>query len=401
MILYKNPNNGYWRIPKQIQRKSGSSLTSDPTYIYRNNSGTWNISYGQNVGPSTGADALPAPHPFWFYSLNPNFNVNESNYFNDVSEYCFSTESSNPNSHGRYAAGIGSCTMYLRQGQSDGLSDCILKPKFELNVVANGSARYRTRVVVTNRTPSHTNARYFRLIIDAIRGGGGDSYVQLSEFSMLGLNSSEINGTYTNTSGSSPGSEGPSNLGDENTSTKWLNFNGVGSGVQIDFGSNVNVFGYRMATANDATYRDPVSWRVQSSTNGSTWTTIAQVTNYGTPTNRNVYFTADQFSLVPTILSGFWANTFEGGANLVPGQSKPSGLQTSWGPPINFTRTTNVTTGGQPQTTWDSATKVYTWDYSPPAGNTFLRPIIKIENKSFLGSEQTVVISEWTVSRTL
>jgi hypothetical protein len=400
MILYKNPSNGYWRIPQEIRRKSGSSITSDPTYIYWNNGGAWNIKYGQNAPPTTGSDALPQPHPFWFYSLNPTFNANEGNYFNDINEYCFSTESSNPSSHGRYAAGIGACTIYLRQGQSDGLSDCLIKPKFELNVIANGTARYRTKVTVSSRNPTHPSGRFFRLTINAIRGGGGDSYVQLSEFSMLGLNGAELNGTYTNVNGSSPGTEGPTNLGDENTSTKWLNFTGTGSIVQIDMGSTVNVFGYRLATANDANHRDPVSWTLESSNNGATWTTIASVSNFGTPTARFTYFTADQFSLVPTILSGFWFNTYSGGANLIPGQSKPSGLGTSWGPPANFSRTTNITTSGQPQTTWDATTKVYTWDVTLAAGNTFLRPIIKIENKSFLGTEQSITISDWLVSRT-
>ena len=398
MILYKTPSN-LLRIPSEIRRKSGSSLVAD-SYIYRNNSGSWNIAYGPNIGPTAGSDSLPIPHPFWQYSLNPYFNINESNYFNNTNEFSFSTETSNPNSHGRYAAGLSACTIYLRQGQSDGLSDCIIKPKFELNVVANGTARYRTSLIVNSRNPNHPSGRYFRLTINAIRGGGGDSYVQLSEFSMLGLNGAELNGTYTNVNGSSPSGEGPSNLGDENTSTKWLNFTGAGSIVQIDMGATRNVFGYRLATANDSDYRDPVSWTLQSSNDGATWTTIASVSNFITPRARLTYFTPDQFSLVPTILSGFWFNTYSGGANLIPGESKPLGLGTSWGPPVNFTRTTNLTTSHQPQTTWNTATRVYTWDVTLEAGNTFLRPIIKIENKSFLGSEQSITISNWLVRRT-
>lgn len=383
----------------RFKQNAGSSLRSDGL-VRRKVGSSYETAYAPNIGPTSGSDGSPSQHQFWRYSLNPYFDIAESNYFNNINEFSFSTENSNPGSHGRYAAGLGVCNIYMRSGNPDGLSDCLIKPKFELNVVANGSARYRSRVLVTNSNPFVINARYFRLIIDAIRGFAFDAYVQLSEFSMLGRNNIEINGTYSNIVGSSPGSEGPSNLGDENLNTKWLNFEGDGSIVQIDFGTNVNVAGYRMATANDSDNRDPISWRVQSSSNGSTWTTIAQVQNFATPTARQVYFTEDQFSLVPTLLTGFWANTFSGGANLPEGGAKPSGLQTSWGPPVNFSRTVSLNTSGQPRTTWNASTNEYIWDYVLPFGNTFIRPIIKLQNKSFLGTEQSMQISEWEVSRT-
>jgi hypothetical protein len=424
MILYKT-SDGKLRVPADIQRKSGSSLTAG-NYVYWNNSGVWNIAYGNNKSPTSGSHALPAPHPFWQYSLNPTFNITESNYFtghDGTAEYSFSTESSNPadsdptyspKGHGRYAAGIvagsGACTVYLRQGQGNGLSDCILKPKFELNAV--GGAKYRTKVTVSARnpaTPTGLTARFFRLVVDAIRGGGGDSYVQLSGFTMIGQNFANLSGgTYTNTNGSSPGAEGPANAGDlnadgtVNTGTKWLNFTGAGSILRIDFGAPVTVAGYRLYTANDSDYRDPISWKIQSSNDGSNWTTIASISNYGTTTNRNSEFTADQFSLLPTLLSGFWGNTFSGGANLVPGQSKPAGLQTSWGPAVNYTRTTNLSDTRVPAQTplvWDQSTKVYTWDWTIPSDNIVIRPIIKIENKSFLGTEQSFTFSDWWVYR--
>lgn len=419
MILYKRAD-GKFRIPADFLRKSGTNLVSSGETLQWNNNGTWTICYGNNVSPTSGTSANPVQHPFWRYSQNPSFNITESNYFtghDGEAEYSFSTESSNPaefgwapKGHGRYAAGpvgpgSGACTVYLRQGQSNGLSDCILKSKIELNIVSG--AKYRTKVTVSSRNPSNPTAltaRYFRLVVDAIRGGGSDSYVQLSGFTMTGQNFANLSGgTYTNTVGSSPANEGPANAGDLtsgniNTSTKWLNFTGVGSILRIDFGTAVTVAGYRLATANDADYRDPTSWRIQSSNDGSNWTTIASVSGYGPPA-RNTEYTADQFSLVPTLLSGFWSNTFSGGANLVPGEAKPANLATSWGPPVNFTRTTSLTDVNQTMPVWDVNTKVYTWDWSVPSGHTFLRPIIKIENKSFLGTEQNLTFADWLVSR--
>lgn len=413
MLLFKQ-SDGKFRIPADIQRLSGGSLVSGNS-VYWNNGGVWNYCYGKNVSPTSGSEALPAPHPFWQYSLNPAFDITESNYFtghDGEAEYSFSTETSNPadpsyspKGHGRYAAGkiggVGACTVYMRLGQTNGLSDCLIKPKFELNAV--GGARYRTRVTVSGRSPSTfpaLTARYFRLIVDAIRGGGGDSYVQLSEFVMTGQNFASLTGyTYTNGNGSSPGTEGPANAGDGNTATKWLNFTGAGSILRIDFGSTITVAGYRIATANDSSYRDPISWRVQSSNDNVNWTTIASVSGFDTTQDRNTYITPDQFSLLPTLLSGFWSNTFSGGANLVPGGPKPSGLQTSWGPPVNYTRTANLSDAGQTPLVWDVTNKVYTWDWTIPAGHTFLRPIIKIENKSFLGTENSLTFGDWWVYR--
>ena len=71
-------------------------------------------------------------------------------------------------------------------------------------------------------------------------------------------------------------------------------------GLDLNFVTNLNVTnfifqfssaksfnGYRWATANDEEGRDPKSWTIAGSNNGSTWTTLHTVTNFSqtnTPT---------------------------------------------------------------------------------------------------------------------
>jgi hypothetical protein len=63
-----------------------------------------------------------------------------------------------------------------------------------------------------------------------------------------------------NPGGDNPTSEGPSNLIDGDTSTKWVDFNR--QPVIFDFGEGgVNLATYTWATANDTELRDPIQWR--------------------------------------------------------------------------------------------------------------------------------------------
>ena len=126
-------------------------------------------------------------------------------------------------------------------------------------------------------------ARYYRLVINSIRGGG-DPYVQLSEFQLRQNSSWLTGGTYTNGNGSSPGNEGPELAGDNNTGTKWLNFTGAGSILLITYASSVTVTDYTWWTANDATWRDMTAWTLSASKDNSTWVTINQVSGF-TPTS--------------------------------------------------------------------------------------------------------------------
>ena len=86
----------------------------------------------------------------------------------------------------------------------------------------------------------------------------------------------------TSPGGDSPGGEGPTNLTDLSTGSKWLDFSKF-TPVVFQFTAPVTIDTYNFATAGDAQDRDPVSWRFEGSANGSSWVLLDVRTNF---TNR-------------------------------------------------------------------------------------------------------------------
>lgn len=127
-------------------------------------------------------------------------------------------------------------------------------------------------------------AQYYRMVVNAVRSPG--NYFQLSEFQLRNNSTFLTGATYTNGNGSSPGAEGPANAGDNNTSTKWLNFQEVGSILLITYPSAVTVTDYTWWTANDADGRDMTAWTLSASKDNSNWTVIHQVTGFNPTTAR-------------------------------------------------------------------------------------------------------------------
>ena len=79
-------------------------------------------------------------------------------------------------------------------------------------------------------------------------------------------------------------------------------------GLDLNFVSNGNVTnfvfqftsakafnGYRWATANDEEGRDPKSWTIAGSNNGTTWTTLHTVSGFSATATRNTYQTAQTY----------------------------------------------------------------------------------------------------------
>ncbi len=115
-----------------------------------------------------------------------------------------------------------------------------------------------------------------------------------------------------------PGSSAPANEEvfraiDNNVNTKYLNFAGAGSGIQItpNFGSSV-ITGISLTSANDAPSRDPTTYLLRGSNDGISWTTISsgavpaftarfqqRVVSFGNSTTYTEY----QLTF-PTIVSG-------------------------------------------------------------------------------------------------
>jgi hypothetical protein len=78
------------------------------------------------------------------------------------------------------------------------------------------------------------------------------------------------------TSNNSPSGEGPNNAFDNNSGTKYLNFDKKNAGVTVQLNTGKIVTGFTVTTANDFSGRDPTSYKLYGSNDGSTWTLIKQ-----------------------------------------------------------------------------------------------------------------------------
>ena len=103
--------------------------------------------------------------------------------------------------------------------------------------------------------------------------------MQISEVALLGtfkMNVLSKGDNLVPTSNNSPGSEGASNAIDGDPRTKYLNFDKLNTGFTVTpkTGSSV-VTAISLTTANDAPERDPSSWKLLGSNNGSDYEVIA------------------------------------------------------------------------------------------------------------------------------
>jgi hypothetical protein len=137
--------------------------------------------------------------------------------------------------------------------------------------------------------------QYFKFAPSALRDPAVANSVQLSEFAILSGTTRIAGMTITATNNSSAVGEEPDKAGDNNTATKWNSLNKTASALVYTFASPIIADGYRWATANDSTDRDPVSWTVQGSTDGVTWTTLDTRTNYSGTLARNTFLPDFQF----------------------------------------------------------------------------------------------------------
>jgi hypothetical protein len=78
------------------------------------------------------------------------------------------------------------------------------------------------------------------------------------------------------TTNNSPGGEGPNSAFDNNPNTKYLNFDKKNAGVTVQLNTGRVVTGFTVTTANDFSGRDPTSYKLYGSNDGSTWVLIKQ-----------------------------------------------------------------------------------------------------------------------------
>ena len=149
---------------------------------------------------------------------------------------------------------------------------------------ANGTT---TRTATVTIVPEES-FRYYRFVPTALRDEPNVNSLQIAEFQML-LGGVRIGGaSASNPGGDSPGGEGPQQGNDNDLGSKWLDFTKF-TPLVLDFGVPTAADGYRLATANDAEERDPVSWRIEGSADGTNWVVLDTKTNYAMPSARETY----------------------------------------------------------------------------------------------------------------
>lgn len=93
--------------------------------------------------------------------------------------------------------------------------------------------------------------------------------------------------------------EGASKLIDGSVDTKW--YDGNAKAVEFDFGVATTIDGYNLATGNDAEQRDPVSWIISGSDDGTNWTPIDRREFYPVPGARKTFDVGFTLPATPVI----------------------------------------------------------------------------------------------------
>ena len=115
-----------------------------------------------------------------------------------------------------------------------------------------------------------------QILADAVRLGGKEfENVSLEDFALnLRVDLTEPGDKVEGTSTKFPANEAPSNAIDDNPKTKYLNFDGKGSGLILEVGKSVAV-GIALTSGNDAPERDPRTFALYGSKEGSEFIPVA------------------------------------------------------------------------------------------------------------------------------
>lgn len=142
--------------------------------------------------------------------------------------------------------------------------------------------------------PSTKNT-YLKWTITKLRNS--TSIFQASEFNIYNRDKQKIawenSSVYVSSNASYSSSEGPEKLIDNNASTKlcvtnFSTFSNTGMDIFFEISKDINVFYYSYTTANDSDERDPVSWKLYRSENGTDWTLLSTVDNANITTERKL-----------------------------------------------------------------------------------------------------------------
>lgn len=223
------------------------------------------------------------------------------------------------------------------------------------------------------------NYRYYRFKATKLRGATTTA-VQLSEFEFLHEGASVIPANVplvSNPGGNNPVGETAPNLVDRNTATKWLD--GNRAYVIFDFGDSMQIDSYGFSTANDFAERDPVSWTLEGSHDGSVWDLLDTKADQGTPTARFTPF--GPFSAVneqlPRVLSFTADNPI-----LEPGQSTTLRWQTEGADNAILSPVPGVVTADGSFEISPAATQTYTLTVGNGAGSVNATRTVEIRERT-------------------
>src|SRR5262249_16627640 len=129
--------------------------------------------------------------------------------------------------------------------------------------------------------PNSRAYRAYRLTFPTVNNEGAANSMQISEVEFLGVASdlpqdiTQPGDPIVATSNNSPGSEGVANAIDDQP-TKYLNFDKLNTGFTVTPRAGLTIVsGLTLTSANDAVERDPTSFLLEGSYDGTTFTQIA------------------------------------------------------------------------------------------------------------------------------
>ena len=159
--------------------------------------------------------------------------------------------------------------------------------------------------------PLVASFRYVKLNITKLRSAPNDGCVQLAEFTFMKNNGEKF--THVNTSvTSSLGNDGsscvPSKMIDNNVNTKFCSSRTWGNNAEgncdivFDFGNSNKIdimqyTSYSYTTANDQNSRDPVSWKLMVSNDGTNYIVVDIRSNENITTSRNTQTSKYQMTI--------------------------------------------------------------------------------------------------------
>ncbi len=245
-------------------------------------------------------------------------------------------------------------------------------PVIQYNTVGT----YSVTLKATNNDGSNTETKSAFITVARNDGGGSGNTVDITNDG--GTASSQYN--------DSPSYENISKLIDNNPNSKFLTFN-ASAWVQYTATKSYTLSSYTITSGNDAPERDPKTWTLQGSTNGSSWQDIDQRSNQDFP-NRNQkrsfqVNTSAAYQYYRLSMNNNSGNILQASELELFGKENSTGGDTL--PVANFSANKTTIKEGENISFTNSSTDAtsYNWSFDggTPANSTQTNPTIRYDRK--------------------